>query len=72
MKIFQSLILVSAVLAQGKGKGGKGGKSKGSAQKGGKGRKGQRGRLQGPLSYKERDKISSLESEIRDCRFEAN
>ena len=57
MKIFQSLIFVSAVLAQGKGKGGKGGKAKG-AQKGGKGRKGQRGRgQQGPLSYKERDKL---------------
>jgi len=54
MKIFQSLILVSAVLAQGKGKGGKGGKAKGTAQKGGKGRKGQRGRgQQGPLSYKD-------------------
>ena len=58
MKIFQSLILVSTVLAQGKGKGGKGGKAKGTAQKGGKGRKGQRGRgQQGPLSYKERDKL---------------
>ena len=55
MKIFQSLVLVSAVLAQGKSRG-KGGKKTG---KGGKGRKGQRGRAQ-PLSYKDRIEIIVL------------
>ena len=54
MKIFQSLVLVSAVFAQGKSRG-KGGKGK-TAQKGGKGRKGSRGRAQS-LSYKDRMEI---------------